>query len=154
MIKRKVKRSFGDNMFILGKRSRKNMIGLHPQIAFFIEETIKESKQDFGILNKGGVRTNQEQADMYAQGRIEEGSKITWTLDSYHQYGLAGDLVAYNSGRFNWDEKNYAEIIRAAKVVIKKYNLDIESGYELWGKDMPHFQMTGYKPYYDIRKYV
>ena len=142
-------------MFILGKRSRKNMIGLHPQMAFFIEMTIKESKQDFGILNKGGVRTNQEQKDMYAQGRITEGNKVTWTLDSYHQYGLAGDLVAYNNGKFNWKVKNYSEIIRAGKAVIKRYHLPVQHAFDVGLKgDYPHFQMTGYKPYYDIRKYI
>ena len=123
-------------------------------MAFFVEMTIKESTQDFGILNKGGVRTNKDQLSMYAQGRTTEGVKITWTKDSYHQYGLAADLVAYNNGKFNWKVKNYKEILRAAKVVIKKYDLPIESGYALWGMDMPHFQMTGYKPYYDIRNLV
>ena len=141
-------------MFTLGKRSRKNMLGLHPYMAFFIEETIKESKQDFGILNKGGVRTDKEQADMYAQGRTTEGNKITWTLDSYHQYGLAGDLVAFKDGKYSWDKKLYKEILRAASVVINKYNLNIDSGFMMWGKDYPHFQMTDYKPYYDIRKYI
>ena len=142
-------------MFTLGKRSRKNMIGLHPYMAFFIEETIKESKQDFGILNKGGVRTNKEQKAMYAQGRTTEGSKVTWTLDSYHQYGLAGDLVAYKNGKYSWDVKLYAEILRAGKVVIEKYNLPIEHAFDAGLKyDYPHWQLTGFKPYYDVRKYV
>ena len=139
-------------MYRLGNRSRRNMIGLHPILAFFTEMTIQESGQDFGILNKGGVRTNKQQLDMYAQGRSEEGSKITWTKDSYHQYGLAVDLVAYNDGKFNWKEKNYKEIIRAGKDIIEEYSLPIENGFDIWNKDMPHWQMTGYKPYYDIRK--
>jgi len=91
---------------------------------------------------------------MYAQGRTTEGKKITWTKDSYHQYGLAADTVAYNNGKFNWKVKNYKEIIRAGKAIIKKYGLPIDNGFDLWGKDMPHWQMTGYKPYYDIRKYT
>ena len=140
-------------MYSLGKRSRKNMVGMHPIIAFFIEMTIKESKQDFGILNNGGVRTNKQQADLYAQGRTTEGSKVTWTLNSYHQYGLAADLVAYSNGKYNWKVKNYKEIIRAGKAVIEKYNLPIDNGFDLWGKDLPHWQLTGFKPYYDIRKY-
>ena len=140
-------------MYELGTRSRRNMIGLHPTIAFAVEIAIKRTKQDFGILNKGGVRKDSEQATMYAQGRTTEGSKITWTLDSYHQYGLAVDLVAYKNGKFSWDVKYYAKIIKAMKSVIDDYELPIEHGYDLWGKDYPHWQMTGYKPYYDIRKY-
>lgn len=139
-------------MFTLGKRSRKNMLGLHPYMAFFIEETIKESKQDFGILNKGGVRTDKEQADMYAQGRTTEGNKITWTKDSYHQYGLAVDMVAYQGGKYSWKVKYYEAITLAMKEVIAEYDLPIEHGFDLWKKDHPHWQMTGYKPYYDIRR--
>ena len=129
------------------------MIGMNGIMAFFLEMLIKESKQDFGILNGGGVRSNGTQADYYAQGRTKEGKKITWTLDSYHQYGLAADTVAYNNGKFNWKVKNYKEILRAGHVVIKKYNLPIEHAFQAGLKyDYPHWQMTGFKPYYDIRK--
>ncbi len=38
------------------------------------------------------------------------------------------------------------------KAVIKQYDLPIEHGFDLWGKDIPHWQMTEYRPYYDIRK--
>ncbi len=139
-------------MFNLGKRSRKNMIGLHPMIAFAVEMAIKETKQDFGIVNRGGVRTDAEQRAMYAQGRTVEGMKVTWTLDSYHQYGLAVDLVAYVNGKFTWKDKYYAEIIRAMKKVIKDHNLPIDNGFDLWKRDKPHWQLTGYKNKYDIRK--
>ena len=141
-------------MYRLGNRSRKNMIGLHPILAFATEMAIKRSKQDFGILNKGGVRTDKEQATLYAQGRTTEGSKITWTRNSYHQYGLAVDLVAYSNGRFNWNVDSYAEITKAMKSVIEDYDLPIDHGFDLWGRDYPHWQLTGFKPYYDIRKYL
>lgn len=138
-------------MYNLSKRSRRNMTGLHPIIAFFVEMMIKETNQDFGILNTGGVRTNKQQLTMYAQGRTTEGKKITWTKDSYHQYGLAVDTVAYNNGKFNWKIKNYKELLRAGKAIIKKYDLPIDNGFDLWKMDLPHWQMTGQKPYYDYR---
>lgn len=139
-------------MYRLGNRSRRNMIGIHPILAFAVEMAIKRTSQDFGILNKGGIRTDAEQQVMYDQGRTTEGSKITWTLDSYHQYGLAVDLVAYIGGKYSWDVKYYSAIIFAMKSVIAEYNLPIDNGYDLWGKDYPHWQLTGFKPYYDIRK--
>ena len=128
------------------------MIGLHPILAFAIEMAIKESKVDFGIIDGGGVRKDKTQLAYYAQGRTTEGKKITWTKDSYHQYGLAGDLITYVIGKFTWKDKYYKEIIRAMKVVIKRYNLPIDNGFDLWKRDKPHWQLTGYKPYYDIRK--
>ena len=67
---------------------------------------------------------------------------------------MAVDLVAYNNGKFNWKTKNYTEITKAMKSVIKEYDLPIEHGYDLWKKDLPHYQMSGFKPYYDIRNYT
>ena len=144
-------------MYKLGRRSRKHMIGLHPIMAFAIEMAIKETKQDFTILSTGGVRTNKQQASMYAQGRTKEGNKVTWTLNSFHQYGLAADLVAYKNGRASWDIKLYKEITRAMKKVIAEYKLPIDWGYDLWGKDFPHYQITKLegkdaRKVYDIRK--
>lgn len=139
-------------MYKLGLRSRKNMIGIHPILAFAVEMAIKETKQDFGILDTGGVRSDKQQRDLYAQGRTKEGRKITWTLDSYHQYGLAIDLVAYVNGKFTWKDKYYKEITRAMKRIIIDYRLPIDHGFDLWGRDKPHWQLTGFKPYYDIRR--
>ena len=133
------------------------MVGLHPYLAFAIEEAIKITKVDFGIVSSGGVRTDNQQLRLYAQGRTTEGSKVTWTKDSNHQYGLAADLVAYVNGKYTWKDKYYKEIERAMKTVIKKYNLPIDNGFDLWGKDKPHWQITklngiNAKKVYDIRK--
>ena len=128
------------------------MVGMHPILAFAVEMAIKETRQDFGIPSTGGVRSDRQQKDLYAQGRTKEGHKVTWTLDSYHQYGLAVDLVAWTEKGFSWKDKYYTEITRAMKYVIAKYDLPIDHGYDLWGRDLPHWQLTGYKQKYDIRK--
>ncbi len=119
------------------------MVGLHPIMAFAVEMAIKETKQDFMVLE--GVRTMKRQKELVASGNSK-------TYKSYHLYGLAADLVAYVDGKPTWEEKYYKEIGRAMKAVIKKYKLPIDWGFELWGWDMPHFQMTGYRNKYDIRK--
>jgi len=134
-------------MYKLGKNSRKNMIGLHPYLAFMVEQAIKETKQDFTILNSGGVRTYAQQKKMVDRG-------VSKTLNSYHMYGLAVDLVAYQNGKPSWDEKLYPEIIRATKEVISRYKLPIDNGFDMWGWDMPHWQLTGFKSKYNIRDYT
>ena len=139
-------------MYKLGRKSRKHMIGLHPILAFAVEMAIKKTKQDFMILRTGGVRTDAQQLAMYAQGRTTEGNKVTWTKDSYHQYGLAVDLVAYKHGKPSWDTKLYKEIAKAMKEVIDEYGLPIDWGIDLWKRDYPHWQISNYKEKYDIRK--
>ena len=136
--------------FKLGKRSMRQMVGMNPILSFAVCMAIKRTKQDFGIIKKGGVRLYREQRDMYAQGRTKPGKKITWTLNSRHLSGNAVDLVAFVNGKPTWKKKYYTEITRAMKSVIKDYDLDIDHGFDLWGKDLPHWQTT-YEEY-DIRK--
>lgn len=141
----------------LGKRSLSNLVGVHPILGFAVTEAIKITKQDFGIVNRGGVRTDEEQQAMYNQGRLTEGNKVTWTLNSFHQYGLAVDLVAYVRNEFTWDEVYYEEIVNAMKEVIELHNLPIQWGFDLWQKDLPHWQITELdgtdaREVYDIRK--
>lgn len=136
--------------FRLGKKSLRELIGVHPELAFAVTEAIKVTRQDFTVFD--GVRTKKEQEKLVARG-------VSKTNNSYHLYGLAVDLVAWVEGKPSWDPKYYKEIGIAMKKVIKKHNLDIDWGYEIWGWDMPHFQLskinnTDARKRYDVRKYL
>ena len=130
-------------MFKLSNRSMRELVGVHPVLAFAVTEAIKHTTQDFMVLD--GLRTVREQEKNVARG-------VSKTMDSYHLYGLAVDLVAYVDGEPSWDKEHYAPIANAMKYVIEKYDLPIEWGYDMWGWDLPHWQMTGYKNKYDFRK--
>ena len=127
----------------LGKRSMGNLVGVHPDIGFAVNEAIKISKQDFTVIE--GVRTMARQKQLVASGASR-------TYASYHLNGLAVDLVPFVNGKLSWDEKYFPAINDAMKTVLKKHNLKIDNGFDLWKWDMPHWQMTGRKPDYDIRK--
>jgi len=130
--------------FLLSKRSLKRLVGVHPKLAFAVYEAIKETKVDFGVIE--GVRTMSKQKKLVNQGRSK-------TLKSYHLNGLAVDLVPYIDGNYRWDNiEAFKEINKAMKTVIEKYNLKIDWGYDIWKWDMPHYQMTGMRSKYDIRK--
>lgn len=87
------------------------------------------------------LRTFQEQADLFAIGRTKPGKKVTNANKgkSYHNYGLAVDIVMIDGGKAIWETpQNIIDIFTA-------------HGWE-WGgswktfKDRPHFQKTyGYK---------
>ncbi len=131
-------------MYKLSKRSQKELIGVHPKLAFVVMEAIKITKQDFMVLD--GIRKDEEQRKLVDRG-------VSKTMDSYHLYGLAVDLVAWVDGRPSWDEKYYKEIAIAMDRAAEMHNIDaIDWGYDLWKWDMPHHQLTGYKPDYDFRK--
>ena len=74
-------------------------------------------------------------------------------MDSYHLYGLAVDLVPYVDGKFTWkDDAAFSAVAVAMKQVIYTHGLKIDWGFDLWKWDKPHWQMTGMKAAYDVRK--
>ena len=128
----------------LGKRSLKRLVGVHPLLAFAVTEAIKISKVDFGVIE--GVRKMKRQKKLVKQGKSK-------TFNSYHLYGLAVDLVPYIDGNYRWDDPAaFQEIAVAMQKVINTYSLPVEWGFKKWGWDMPHWQMTGFRAKYDIRK--
>ena len=132
-------------MYSLSSKSLKELVGVHPALAFCVTEAIKITTQDFMVLD--GVRTAQEQQKLVDRG-------VSKTNNSYHLYGLAVDLVAYVEGKPSWEPKYYDAIAVAMKRVIEKHNLPIEWGFDKWSWDLPHWQMTGYRDKYDIRKLI
>jgi peptidoglycan L-alanyl-D-glutamate endopeptidase CwlK len=134
-------------MYHLGRRSLRNLVGVHPELAFAVHEAIKITKSDFGVTE--GVRSMARQRKLVAQGRSK-------TFNSYHLYGLAVDLVPYIDGNYRWEGRDAAkafdDISDAMKKVIREHGLNIQNGYDMWGWDHPHWQMTGWRGKYDIRK--
>ncbi len=103
------------------------------------------------------LRTWQRQAELYAKGRTEPGPKVTWAKpgDSYHNYGLAGDIAFLidkdRNGTFetaswdtiaDWNQDQVADWLE----VVRIFNA---YGWQ-WGfinsrgkrYDLPHFQKT------------
>lgn len=126
----------------LSKRSRERIDGIEKVLIDIIEAGIKDCPYDFGIPKYGGMRTDQEQIDMYAQGRTKPGRKVTWTLNSYHKTGKAFDIYAYVNGGASWDMKYMEPIARhLQKVALEQFGVELEWGYDLWKKDGAHFQI-------------
>lgn len=123
------------------RRSLRNQIGVYPDLTFAANEALKISQVDITILD--GIRTTTEQ-----EALVESGA--SWTMDSYHLYGLALDLVAYVNGiRFEIEPNKH--VYTAMKSVVHAHGIKAECGQDLWDKDIYHWQMTGLKEQYDIR---
>ena len=105
------------------------------------------------------LRTFAEQDALYAQGRTKPGAKITNAKggQSYHNYGLAIDIVLLIGSAASWDTKSdfdgdgksdWQEVVS----IFKRH------GWE-WGgdwkfTDMPHFQKTLGKSIADLQQLV
>lgn len=86
-------------VYILGEKSTRELVGVHPTLTDVAELAIRYTSQDFTVYD--GLRTDAEQRLLLQRG-------ATKTLDSYHKkqadgFGHAMDLVPFIGGRPVWD---------------------------------------------------
>lgn len=83
---------------------------LHPEIRWEVEELIRKANDlispEITIRIVQGLRTIEEQNELYAQGRTKPGKIVTNAKfgQSYHCYGLAFDFAFLVNGKeISWD---------------------------------------------------
>lgn len=114
---------------------------LHPAVreaARLIVEELNTEGFPFRIFE--AFRSPQRQEFLYAQGRTRPGPIVTkarpWR--SYHQYGLAIDLVLFVNGQWSW--KTSGEYRDAWK---RMHQIGESHGLEALSWELPHLQMAG-----------
>ena len=119
--------------FVLSKRSRERMRGVHPALIGVVERAIALTPVDFMVTE--GVRTLERQAQLVRAG----GSR---TLNSRHLSGHAVDLAALVDGAVRWDWPLYPRIAGAMKAAAAERGVAL-----IWGgdwkslRDGPHFEL-------------
>jgi peptidoglycan LD-endopeptidase CwlK len=127
---------------------------LHPKVADAVSSILTEAKArglNVGVFS--GVRQPEEQARLYALGRTVDnpdgksaekplGNIVTngqpWS--SWHNYGLAVDIVFKNEKGWTWD-KTFDQWEDLGKV---GEMFGLEWGGRWKFKDLPHFQNRGH----------
>lgn len=112
---------------------------LHPSIRDRARAFINTVQDKLGIKLRltDGLRTFEEQASLYAKGRSKGGSIVTYARagESYHNYGLAFDVVPIEDGQPQYNTDQWKAIADIAKS---------EYGFK-WGGD---FQNLDDKPHF------
>jgi len=126
-------------MFVLSQASKRNLVGVHPDLVKVVERAIERTPVDFRVTE--GVRTPERQAKLKALGASR-------TLNSRHLTGHAVDVVALidfdNDGDIDvrWDWPLYEKIARAMKAAASELDVPL-----VWGgdwtrlRDGPHFEL-------------
>ena len=86
-----------------------------------------------------GYRDCQEQTALYSQGRTKGGQVVTNSKcgDSFHNYGLAFDVVPVEGGKINWNSNQWDLIGAMGKRFGFKWGGDFRTF-----KDKPHFEWS------------
>ena len=125
--------------FKLGKNSINNLAGVDGRLIAIADLAIELTNIDFGVPSTGGLRTEADQAKLFADG-VSKADGVN--NKSYHQSGKALDVYAYVDGKASWDKLHLA-IIASAML-----QASAQLGYKLkWGglwkswQDYPHFEI-------------
>jgi hypothetical protein len=135
----------------LGYKSRRELIGVHPDLIIVVTTAI------VNLLPKGldasvfdGLRTMAEQRENLRRG-------VSKTLKSKHLpqadgWGHAADILPYIDGRVWWDSEEdamqrridlaFQDISTAMLKAAELHDIEIENGFALWGWDKPHWQLS------------
>jgi peptidoglycan LD-endopeptidase CwlK len=149
-------------MYKFGDASISRIGKVHQLLQRLANGTIEKSDFDFGIPSTGGLRTTEEQYELFKKGNSQCDGTIK---KSYHQTGLALDFVPYINGKYTWENKDaFLSIAKTAFDVWEK--MDDKQGMFLhWGGfwtakdlngnglldindqlgwDLPHFELRNY----------
>ena len=117
----------------LGKRSKKRLEGVHPDLVVVLKLAVSRSKIDFTVLE--GLRSLKRQKELKASGASK-------TLNSRHLTGHAVDIAPLLGGKVSWDWPLYYQLEPVVKKAAKDLGVEIEWGGD-WKsfKDGPHWQL-------------
>lgn len=130
---------------------------LHPKVRALAEKLLQVAEANgHRVIVTSTLRTFDEQASLYAQGRTMPGKIVTNAKpgDSFHNWGLAFDVAIIRDGRATWDAKvdvdddripDYEEVGKLGE------SIGLEWGGRFHLVDMPHFQFTGGLTLRDLR---
>jgi len=124
-------------MHKLSNNSKAKLSTCHPDLRRLVEASITNCPIDFGISY--GERTQEEQFELYKQGREQRGDKwvivdklkVVTNVDGYevlseHNYSpsKAFDFICFVNGKLVWEEKYY--IFVAGYIIAKAQELGID----------------------------
>lgn len=120
--------------FKLGKKSNRELRGVHPMLVHVVEKAIAITPVDFSVHD--GNRTKAEQ-------KLYVGLDVSKTMESKHLpqadgWGHAVDLVPYINGRLRWEWPPIFEIAGAMRIAAEEEGVRLRWGgcwRELTGTD-------------------
>lgn len=126
-------------MYTLSARSKRHLVGVDSRLVEVVSRALEITKIDFGIPVSGGLRTAEQQNQLYKKGL----SKLDgYTQKSRHQSGKAVDVFAYVDDRASWDIGDLAQVATAMFAAAQEAGVNIEWGGH-WKSfvDAPHFEL-------------
>ena len=132
--------------YFLGRTSKARLVTCHRKIQLIVEDAIKHSTIDFGVVC--GYRGEIQQTEAFDDGK----SNAEWG-ESSHNFrqgdkpcSLAVDLAPYSSKIRNYlwdDEEAFKQLYEHIRMTAHKFGVKMKWGGNFASlKDMPHFEIV------------
>lgn len=128
--------------FKLDDRSAKTIATLLPELRERAAKLVElAAKEDITIKIISGLRSYEEQDELYAQGRTKPGKVVTKAKggQSWHNHGCAFDVGVFEGSSYLGESPHYRAVGELGE------SLGLEWGGRWKFKDDPHFQDTNGK---------
>lgn len=127
------------SQYKFSQSSLDNRAGVDYRLIEISDRAIQLTRVDFGIPGTGGLRTAQQQHDLFKMGKSNADG---FSDKSYHQTGRALDVYAFVDGKASWEKEHLAMVATAMLQAANELGYPLEWG-GLWKSfvDMPHFQL-------------
>ena len=126
------------------EHSRAKLLTVHPDLISLFMEVVKH--RDCSVVS--GLRTQEEQQELYGKGRWAGGQIVTYKdgIDhrSKHQEGMAVDVIPYPEGYDNNALRDFGNYVKGMADVMKAYHVidsDIKWGGDWKFSDKPHWEI-------------
>jgi hypothetical protein len=105
---------------------------VHDELVAVVQLAIEITFYDFRVHE--GLRSVRRQRQLVHAGK-------SWTMNSRHLTGHAVDLWPLP---LDWDERAFGwqAVAEAMKTAARELSVRVHWGWDLWGKDMPHWQLA------------
>lgn len=138
--------------YVLSPRSTTNLEGVHPDLVAVVKRALELSAVDFTVLE--GVRTQERQDELWAQGRTKPGAVVTW-IQTVGAHGVQPDGWghAVDIAPFPIDWSNlyrFDQVAQAMFAAAKELDVELRWGAD-WDRDgnprergetdSPHFEL-------------
>lgn len=143
--------------------TKERIAKLHPSVREEVTKIITEC--NLSLTGKAqvritqGLRTFQEQNNLYALGRTKPGKKVTQAKagQSVHNYGFAVDICLVINGETaswdtakDWDNDTIADWYECVKI-FAKFGWDWGGNWKTF-KDLPHFEKKDFSNWKKLSK--
>lgn len=110
-------------MYTLGGKSLSRLAGVDDRLVTCVKKAIEITECDFSVTD--GLRTAEQQNALFQKGASKKDGYVD---KSFHQTGLAVDLVPYINGQLRWEVKPCMMIAEAMRTAAKELGLNIRWG--------------------------